>query len=72
MCKFGAMHCNIGENHRHIWKEMFGGAKGVDIYWIVNACNVDRACISPGKFITHNGEHSFLFVATYSLSELYT
>ena len=59
MCKFGAMHCNIGGNHRHIKKEVFGGT---DNYWmIVNACNVERACISPGKFITHNGEHSFLF-----------
>ena len=34
---------------------------GVDNYWIVNICSVGRACISPRKFITYNGEHSFLF-----------
>ena len=34
-------------------------------YWIVNTCSAGRACISPRRFITYNGEYSFLFVAIY-------
>ena len=46
------------------------GQRGADNYWIVNTCGAGRAYISPRIFIIiiHNGEHSFLFVATYSLS----
>ena len=47
------------------------GKGGPDNYWIVNTCGAGRACISPRKFVTYNGEHSF-FAATNSLSELYT
>ena len=52
-----------------IKNEVFGGA---DNYWIVNTCSGGRECISPRKFVKHNGEHLFLFVVTYSSSELYT
>ena len=49
-----------------------GQRGGTDNYWIVNRCSAGRVCISPKKFIIHNGGHSFLFVATNSLSKLYT
>ena len=45
---------------------------GVDNYSIVNTYITGKVYICPTKFILNNGEQSFLFVATYSVSELYT
>ena len=53
---------------------MFGGAKRArrENHQIINTCSAERTCISPTKFIMYNGEHSFVFVVPYSLSNLYT
>ena len=57
-------------SHRYIQKVLFGEANGVDNYSIVNTCIAGKVCISPTKFILNNREHSFLFVATNSVSKL--
>ena len=48
-------------------KEVFGGAKWVNNYWIVITCSSEKAYKSSIKFITYNGEHLLLlYVATYT------
>ena len=66
------MHTSLGVSRRKCLEGQRRGKGGADNYWLLNTCSAGRAYISPSKFITCNGEHSFLFVATCSLSELYT
>ena len=50
-----------------------GQRRDKQLYWIVKYMYCGNSMhISPRKFIMYNGEHSFLFVATNSLNELYT